>query len=133
MSPSNPVRQGVALPASYFSCVGWEAESAASFAGDRGGTRDTTPACMLPNGELGKGHLVSAGCGPETGTAQVNAPFIKADKASCKKQAEEVMLCCPLCSRAAACPLWTRSPLPSSAGRRKKHMYEREMPLHAGQ
>lgn len=132
-SPSNPVRQGAALPASYFSCMGWEAESATFFAGDRGGTPDATPACMLPNGELGKGHLVNTGCGPKAGTAWVNASFIKADKSSCKKQAEQVMLRCPACARAAAHPLQTPSALPSSAGRRKKHMHEREMPLHTGQ
>ena len=60
-SPSNLGRQGAALPASYFSCVGWEAESAASFTGDRGRTPDATPVHVLPNGELGEGHLVSTG------------------------------------------------------------------------
>lgn len=60
-SPSSLGRQGAALPASYFSCVGWDTESAASFAGDRGGTPDTTPEHVLPDRELGKGHLVNTG------------------------------------------------------------------------
>jgi len=82
-SPSNVGGQGAALPASYFSCVDWEDDSAACLAGDRAGTPDATPACVLPDGELGKGHLVSASCGPEAGTTRVNASFIQADKSRC--------------------------------------------------
>lgn len=47
-SPPNLDGQGAALPAGYFSCVGWDAESAVSFTGDKGGTPDATPVHMLP-------------------------------------------------------------------------------------
>lgn len=36
-------------------------ESAPTFALDGDGTPDATPVCVLPNRELGKGHLVNAG------------------------------------------------------------------------
>lgn len=128
LHPTWADRQLAALPAGYFFCVGWEAETAPSFTGDRCGTPDATPAHMLPDGELARATLLI-----QAGTVRVNASFIKADKSSCKKQAEQVMLRCPARSRAAGCPPRTPSALPSSAGRRKKHMREREMPLHTGQ
>lgn len=119
ISASSLGRCRAALPSSCFFCVGWEAQSAPSFAGNAwySQSNSCTHAAQL---------LIQAG------TAQVNASFIKADKSSCKKQAEQVTLCCPACSRAATCPPPTPSALPSSAGRKKRHMREREVPLHRG-